>query len=76
MMNSSASCTDASFGPGVEGCDRQFDFTVAFEESILSIVHSVVLILLAPIRILLLKNQRPRVGGRAFQLAKLVSRIT
>lgn len=71
-MNYSLSCTDASFGPAVEGCDRTFDFTVAFEESILSIVPSVLLILVAPIRILLLKDQRRRVGGRAFQRAKLV----
>lgn len=73
MMNSSASvCTDASFGPAVQGCDRQFDFTVTFEESILSIVPSVLLLLLAPVRILRLQGRRPRVAGRGFQRVKLV----
>ena len=72
-MNSSLSYTDASFGPVVKGCDRTFDFTVTFEESILSIIPSVLLIFVAPIRILLLKGQRRRVGGKAFQRTKLVS---
>jgi hypothetical protein len=54
--------SDTSFGPAVEGFNRNFDFTVTFEESILSIVPSVLLILVAPVRILLLKDQRRRVG--------------
>ncbi|KAL3426779.1 hypothetical protein PVAG01_00288 [Phlyctema vagabunda] len=70
-MNSTQSCADGSFGPAVTDCSRSFDFTLAFEESILSIVPSILLILLAPIRVVQLKAQRRRVGGRGFQIAKL-----
>lgn len=72
-MNDSYSCNDDSFGPGVIGCNREFDFTLSFEESILSIAPSAILLLLGPIRILQLKGLQRRVGGRGFQFTKLVS---
>ncbi|KAK7730403.1 hypothetical protein SLS53_009022 [Cytospora paraplurivora] len=53
-------CDDKAFGPAVaHGCRGSFDFTLLFEQSIMSIGPSVVLIVLAPPRILqLLKHHR------------------
>ncbi|KAE8152270.1 putative multidrug resistance protein [Aspergillus avenaceus] len=44
-----ANCSDSSFGPG--SCSRDFDFTLTFEQSILSILPSALLILVAPVRL-------------------------
>jgi ATP-binding cassette, subfamily C (CFTR/MRP), member 1 len=63
---------DNSFGPAVAECERAFDFTLLFEESILSIGPSVLLLLFAPLRILSLSNKRRKVGGKPLQLVKLV----
>lgn len=71
-MNSSLCLSDETFGPGVEDCSRTFDFTLKFEDSILSIIPSILLILLAPVRLFFLKGRRRRVGGRAYQVSKLV----
>lgn len=59
-LNISASCAshpENSFGPAVEECVRVFDFTLLFEENILSILPSVILVLLAPVRLLSLRKK-------------------
>ena len=50
------SCTflDDSFGPYAEHCRGGFDFTLLFQESILSILPLVLLIGIAPLRIVYL----------------------
>lgn len=65
-------CHDNSLGP--ISCSREFDFTLAFEQSILSILPACLFLLAAPIRLVQLWR-RPvvtvRNGKRVF---KLVSR--
>jgi len=73
-MNVSSACNDGSFGPGVKHCDRDFDFTLSFEESILSIAPSVIFIFLGSIRTLRLQQKQRVVAGRHFQLTKLVGK--
>ncbi|KAK7745878.1 hypothetical protein SLS53_002596 [Cytospora paraplurivora] len=53
-MDFSTVCGDSSFGPGVKSADCRggFDFTVLFEETILTILPAVCFILLAPFRAL------------------------
>ncbi|KAH8821942.1 ABC transporter-like protein [Xylogone sp. PMI_703] len=72
-MSASSSCNDGSFGPTVRNCDRNFDFTLTFEESILSIAPSLIFIFLVPIRISQLKNKPNCVGGEKFFSAKLIA---
>jgi ATP-binding cassette, subfamily C (CFTR/MRP), member 1 len=57
---------DNAFGPQVEPCRREFDFTLLFEESILSIAPSVLFLVLTCIRVrsLLLRERcLTRLGG-------------
>ena len=65
---------DAVFGPAVEGCRDNFDFTFAFEDYFFSIAPSAILLLLTPLRLRHLFPKRRRVRGDAFKYAKLVSR--
>ncbi|KAI1841042.1 hypothetical protein JX266_012761 [Neoarthrinium moseri] len=62
---------DNDFGPVVDTSARPFDFTLLFEESILSILPSALFMILAIIRIAVLRTRKPRVQGRAFQVLKL-----
>lgn len=64
---------DASFGPAVEGCRDDFDFTVTFEKIILSIIPSSIFIALAAARITFLAGRRSVVDGVALQYVKVVS---
>lgn len=75
-MNGTSVCSshpDDVFGPVVAECARAFDFTLLFEESILSILPSAILILLSPVRLLSLRKKQHVVGGGALRGAKLVS---
>lgn len=60
------------FGPVVDPCVRKFDFTLLFEDTILSIIPSAIFVVLAALRILSLRSQ-PNVAGNVFRLVKLVS---
>jgi hypothetical protein len=76
---SSAICSpaaDSAFGPAVEGCRQGFDFTLAFESYIFSIVPSVLLLCFAPLRFKSLSRVRPKIKGTAFKYVKLVSWIS
>jgi hypothetical protein len=53
-MASNSSCLPANddlFGPAVQACRDNFDFTLLFEQAILSIGPSTILLLLTPFRI-------------------------
>ena len=44
-------CNDNAFGPAISDCHGAFDFTLLFEQSILSIGPSALLLLLGPLRL-------------------------
>jgi hypothetical protein len=60
------------FGPVVDDCAHQFDFTLLFEESIMAILPSAFLLLLTPIRLATLSRKQRIVGGNALRIAKIV----
>ncbi|KAE9374191.1 canalicular multispecific organic anion transporter 1 [Stipitochalara longipes BDJ] len=76
-MNSSSFCApngDSFFGPQVEPCIRSFDFTIRFENVVLSIAPSAILLIITPVRLLALRNQKRKVvGGSTFQVVKLLT---
>jgi ATP-binding cassette, subfamily C (CFTR/MRP), member 1 len=79
MMNVSAALpclpsADSVFGPVVDGCRDNFDFTIAFEQYFFSIVPSAILLLAAPVRLRILSGKSRRVGGNTLKFFKLVSR--
>lgn len=63
---------DRRFGPTVHGCRSQFDFTLCFEEWILTIVPSIVFIVLAVARIGVLYPRRAVLRSGWLRIAKLV----
>ncbi|TVY47392.1 ABC transporter [Lachnellula occidentalis] len=66
-------CLDDSFGPIVSrGCRDYFDFTLLFEQSILSIGPSILFILAAVRRTYYLWTKPRRVSGTGFKNTKLV----
>lgn len=70
---STASCPDDTFGPWAGSqCRGGFDFTLLFEETILSILLSSVFILLSPLRILALFAAPIRVKSSPLDWAKKV----
>ncbi|GJC98969.1 hypothetical protein ColKHC_07795 [Colletotrichum higginsianum] len=69
--NTCISQGDYDFGPVVDPCVRKFDFTLLFEDTILSIIPSAIFFVLAALRILSLRSQ-PNVAGNVFRLVKLV----
>lgn len=71
---SAASCklVDDTFGPSVGRCRGGFDFTLLFEESILSLLPLVLLLGIVPLRILYLFKRSLKVTGSALLLSKLV----
>ena len=72
----SISCSpsaDAAFGPVVEACRDDFDFTIAFEQYIFTILPASVLLVAAPVRLGLLNKRRVLVAGNPLRIAKLAS---
>jgi hypothetical protein len=68
------SAAENSFGPQVDAvCLNGFDFTLLFEESIMAMPLSILVILIVPFRILRLSRQSQKVRGGPLYLAKLVS---
>ncbi|KAI1336278.1 multidrug resistance-like protein [Xylariaceae sp. FL0016] len=66
---------DALFGPVVEGCRDDFDFTLVFEQYFLSIVPASLLLIVAPLRLRHL-NKLPRVvRGRSLRTVKCLCLI-
>lgn len=70
-----APTADAAFGPAVgSNCRDGFDFTIVFEQSILVILPSALLLIAAPVRFAQLRKASVKVAGQRLRLAKLVSR--
>ncbi|CEJ83185.1 hypothetical protein VHEMI03206 [[Torrubiella] hemipterigena] len=53
--------TDSSFGPRVAPCHRQFDFTLAFEHWVLTLIPELCFILCGTVRWLWMHNAFPKV---------------
>lgn len=66
-------CNDNDFGPIVRICRDGFDFTMRFEETILSMAPSMLVIFLAGGRIRSLRKRSRIISARKFQLFKFVS---
>lgn len=64
-----------SFGPQVVGCLGGFDFTLFFEETILSILPMSLVLLFLPLRIAHLFKSEHKVYGGLLHNLKLVSRF-
>ncbi|GJN68101.1 hypothetical protein PLICBS_002144 [Purpureocillium lilacinum] len=75
-MSAEAACSDDSFGPWAGAtCRGGFDFTLLFEETILSILPSVLVIVVAPIPIIRLAREPPKVRASALDWFKKISSI-
>ncbi|KAK7710055.1 hypothetical protein SLS63_013063 [Diaporthe eres] len=76
-ISSAAACwptADESFGPVVQDCRGDFDFTIAFEQYLFSILPAALLLIAAPLRLRhLSKSPSVVVAGNAFRLAKLAA---
>ncbi|ATY65911.1 ATP-binding cassette [Cordyceps militaris] len=59
MNHTCGSPDDLNFGPAINSCHRGFDFTLFFEDTVLSLVPSVVFIPVACVLIALLANKKP-----------------
>ena len=64
---------DNDFGPAVLGCRNGFDFTLLFEQTILSLVPSLLLLLLIPFRIYQLYTTSTKTIREANVYLKFVS---
>ncbi|KAG6365911.1 hypothetical protein INS49_000087 [Diaporthe citri] len=76
-ISSAAACwptADESFGPVVQDCRGDFDFTIAFEQYLFSILPACLLIIAAPLRLRhLSKSPSVVVAGNTFRLIKLAA---
>ncbi|KAJ5936393.1 hypothetical protein N7454_005028 [Penicillium verhagenii] len=64
---------DDSFGPIVQDCLGNFDFTLKFEKIILSILPSAIFIALSLPRVIFLAGKSRTKSGATFQIVKLVA---
>lgn len=67
---------DAVFGPAVHRCRSNFDFTLLFEQSILQIVPSALLLLFIPLRTIHLHRQDVKTRRTRFRAVKQVAIAT
>lgn len=56
-QSAASGCSENTFGPA--SCYREFDFTLTFEQAVLSIIPSAVLLLITPLRLLYLSTKPP-----------------
>ncbi|KAF4450096.1 hypothetical protein F53441_6740 [Fusarium austroafricanum] len=68
---SSTCLNDGSWGPGVQGCRGDFDFTQKFERIFLSIIPAVIFIAATIARVAVLSQRERIVGGIVLQSAKI-----
>lgn len=74
MANSSRVLTDDTFGPFLHDNGKQvFDFTLLFEDSIMSVLPSAILIAIVPLRIVQLWRKSHKVTASHLQTVKMVS---
>lgn len=64
---------DNSFGPVVSGCRNNFDFTLLFEQSVLTFIPAALLLLVAPLRLLQLHKSDVKTRPASISQLKLVS---
>lgn len=77
-MNRSYVCTsnaDDKFGPHVVGCRDNFDFTLLFEQSILSLAPSALLVLISVPRIVQLRRRTIKIVPTQLRYCKNVRSI-
>jgi ATP-binding cassette subfamily C (CFTR/MRP) protein 1 len=77
--STSAICGDDTFGPAIGNCESgavrgDFDFTLLFEQSVLSILPSALLLLVVPWRSLQLASQSRKVRKHSSHGLKIVSK--
>lgn len=73
-MDFSECISDQSFGPAVEGCRDNFDFTIKFERVVFMLIPTTIFIAISLPRLLYLMR-RPVIvngGSKFLQAAKLV----
>lgn len=63
---------DAAFGPAVEGCRNNFDFTLTFEQYFFSVVPSILFLIIASLRVEFLRKKKNLVHGKSLRFIKLV----
>ncbi|KAK0666398.1 putative multidrug resistance-associated protein [Cercophora samala] len=69
-----ASCIDdASFGPSVQGCRGDFDFTLKFEKIFFAIIPAAIFIVISLPRIVQLYRKSDTVGGAILRYSKLTA---
>ncbi|GKT40556.1 ABC transporter ecdL [Colletotrichum spaethianum] len=66
---------EGSFGPVAIGCNDRFDFTLLFEQSLLNIGPSAILLLVLPLRLRQLFGQRRKVLQHPLNTAKIAACI-
>lgn len=74
LMTRDVCLNDDAFGPVLNGCPDNFDFTLLFQQAFLSIAPSSVFIVVAAIRVAYLRRQPRIVGSNRFQILKIVIR--
>ncbi|KAK1675557.1 P-loop containing nucleoside triphosphate hydrolase protein [Colletotrichum godetiae] len=78
-MDTNISCAspggpgDSAFGPVMDSCVRKFDFTLLFEDTILSILPSSIFIILAALRMFSRRSVQHKVANNTFRQVKLAS---
>jgi hypothetical protein len=72
-MSFSSCASDATFGPAVEGCRDDFDFTLTFERIFLSLVPASLFVAMSVARSLWLIRKPTIVEGHALRAVKVVS---
>jgi hypothetical protein len=75
ILASSPAClpgSDNEFGPAVASGCRQFDFTLYFEQIFCSLVPSLCLVLLSPIRVAVVFRRDTKTLSTPFHSAKIV----
>ena len=76
IVNMATTCepmSDDLFGPIIDGCRSNFDFTLLFEQTILSIPPSAILLLLAPARLAKLWRSQRKTFRTPLRTLKIVS---
>ena len=63
---------DDTFGPHADGCRGGFDFTLMFEETVLTIIPLAFILICAPFRTLYLLRKRTKVHRSWLLIVKLV----
>lgn len=71
-LSSCVPAADRAFGPQVHGCRADFDFTLMFEESFLSIAPSSLFLAVVPLRLWYLCHKTVKADGKRLQATKLV----